>query len=93
MIKCELCRTRYIEYRCTFCRRYVCKEHYDVKRGRCIACNESSCDICFNYLSISYCIVCRRKVCAMCSIDIDGVRRICVYCIIRSPYKLDLYFR
>ncbi|MEM2200434.1 MAG: hypothetical protein QW775_02680 [Ignisphaera sp.] len=87
MLKCELCEDLYAEFRCRSCGRYVCEKHFDKGRGICIACVESGCNICFKYLAIGICALCKRMVCSGCSIDIDGVRRICVYCLIKSSLE------
>lgn len=87
MIKCELCDELPAMYRCKMCGRYVCEKHFDRIREMCIACTESLCNICFKNLSIGICSICKRIVCAGCSIDIDGVRRVCVYCLTRSSME------
>lgn len=89
MFKCELCERLYAKYKCQSCGRNVCEKHFNKVRGICLACVESSCNICFKYLAIGSCIICKRMICAGCSIDIDGVRRVCVYCLIKfsQEYK------
>lgn len=83
MLICELCEEAPAKYRCNTCKRYVCEKHYDPRKKRCIACTDSVCDICSNHLSIGRCYICGRKICMVCSIDVDGIRRVCVYCLIK----------
>ncbi len=81
---CELCRVNEARRKCRICGRYVCPEDFDDELGICIACKNALCDLCRSNLATSHCSLCGRIVCSSCSIDIDGVRRICFFCLIGS---------
>lgn len=85
---CEICGEKNIDYRCNVCRRYVCKKHFDSTKMRCVLCIDSECDVCRNFLAVSRCYICGRKICSSCSVDIDNVRRICFYCLINSRHEI-----
>jgi len=86
--KCELCRYGYAERICPICGRRVCRRDYDETLNMCSACREALCNVCNRNLSVSRCCICGRLVCAKCSIDLDGVRRVCFLCIISASLNL-----
>jgi hypothetical protein len=77
---CEICGRRAVA-RCKICGRLVCEEHYDKKRGICVICAQSLCEICGKRLAVGRCVFCKRLVCDKCSVQLDNVRRICVECL------------
>ena len=80
---CEICEAKPAKYVCRLCHRYVCEDHFNKRLDICVVCTEALCDVCRNNIAIGHCAVCGRKVCHSCSIEIDEVRRICYYCVIR----------
>jgi len=88
-LKCELCLQRGATYRCRVCGRAVCSTHYDPKLGVCTLCRSALCRICGTNLAVGHCNICGRLVCAKCSLDLDGVRRICYFCLM-NPRSISL---
>lgn len=46
----------------------------------CAVCIKTLCDECHKSISIDTCVICGKKICRSCSIDLDYARRICITC-------------
>jgi len=82
-VLCELCECKVAEYRCNICNRWVCKDHIRIEEGICEVCASALCSICKSSLSVRSCILCGRIICFSCSVQIDEVRYMCMYCFIK----------
>ena len=83
---CEICEIRLATHTCKLCGRRVCGLHI-TERGICEICSSAICSICNSRLSLRSCVLCGRLICNDCSIQIDEVRYVCIYCFMRFGKK------